>query len=334
MNASNIYLGLKTGWTFGANIFGAIVGFAVLKAFATAPMLKHLPIIGGDFGPRENSIVSTAAMAAGGMSGVFVSAWPALYQLGLLNNPQEDYWRMVTLTAVGGYFGLFFATPLRKFFIIHVAREMNLIFPSFSATAMTIRSMHNSTGGDLVAKMKMRALSISFAVACVLRVVSQYALGILWDWHIFTWIYQWANYNNAAIAVENWGWFIEWTPAFIGVGMLIGLNVALSFFGGSVIAWGIIGPALIASRTSFGIAIGEGQWADYVTFASLSPGDPSSGLASSISPETFSPRYWLLWPGVLAMIVVSFTGKHPTQQSLGTIANDGLQSCSANGAYS
>lgn len=126
-------------------------------------------------------------MASGGMSSVFVSAWPAMYQLGLLRNPSDDYWRMVTLTAVGGYFGLTFATPLRKFFVIHVARELRLIFPSFSATAMTIRSMHLATTGEAMAKLKMRALSIAFAVACILRVVSQYAIGILWDWHIFTW---------------------------------------------------------------------------------------------------------------------------------------------------
>jgi uncharacterized oligopeptide transporter (OPT) family protein len=50
-------------------------------------------------------------MASGGLSNVFVSAYPALYQLGLLDTPKSDYWRIVALTAVGGYFGFFFATP-------------------------------------------------------------------------------------------------------------------------------------------------------------------------------------------------------------------------------
>lgn len=54
---------------------------------------------------------------------------------------------------------------------------------------MTIRSMHAAATGELVAKMKMKALSIAFACAFVLRIVSQYAIGILWDWHIFTWFY-------------------------------------------------------------------------------------------------------------------------------------------------
>lgn len=123
--------------------------------------------------------------------------------------------------------------------------------------------MHRAVTGEKMAKLKMRALSVAFGGACVLRVVSQYAIGILWDWHIFTWFYQWGGYSNSAIAIENWGWYIEFTPAFIGVGMLIGMNVALSFFAGSVIAWAIIGPALVASGTAFGITAGEGKWEGY-----------------------------------------------------------------------
>lgn len=70
-----------------------------------------MPFLGGNFGPRENNIVQSTAIAAGGMSNVFTSAFPAMYQLGLLTSPAEDFWRLVTLTAVGGYFGLFYATP-------------------------------------------------------------------------------------------------------------------------------------------------------------------------------------------------------------------------------
>ena len=92
----------------------SIVGYALLKS--CPDFLKHMPFLGGNFGPRENNIVQTAATAAGGMSSVFTSAFPAMYQLGLLTSPAEDFWRLATLTAVGGYFGLFFATP----------RELNL----------------------------------------------------------------------------------------------------------------------------------------------------------------------------------------------------------------
>ncbi|GAB7351893.1 hypothetical protein MBLNU459_g2436t1 [Dothideomycetes sp. NU459] len=300
VNASNVYLGLKTGWTFGANLFGAIVGFSVLKSLARA-LPENFPILGGSFGARENNIVQTAATAAGGLSSVFISGIPALYQLELLKTPKEDFGRLVSLTVVGGYFGFAFATPLRKFFIIYLARELRLIFPSSSACAMTIRSMHGAATGEAVAKAKMKVLSISFSGALVLRVVSQYATGILWDWHIFTWFFIWGKYNNAAMAVESWGWYIEWTPAFIGSGMLVGLNTAFSFFFGSVLAWGIIGPALVHQGMAFGVHAGgdDPRWDSYYSFASMKP--------KWANKDTPSPRFWLVWPGVMLMIVVSFT---------------------------
>ncbi|PSK46092.1 hypothetical protein B9Z65_5060 [Elsinoe australis] len=300
VNASNVYLGLKTGWTFGASLFGAIVGFSVLKSLSRI-LPKSFPILGGDFGPRENNIVQTAATAAGGLSSVFISGIPALYQLHLLDNPEADFPRLITLTIVGGYFGFAFATPLRKFFIIYVARELRLIFPTPTATAMTIRSMHAAATGEAIAKLKMRALGFAFSAALILRVVSQYAIGILWDWHPFTWIFIWGKYNNRAIDAENWLWIIEFTPAFIGAGILVGLNTAFSFFFGSVIAWGIIGPSLVKQGMAFGkpIAPDDPQWSEYISYSSLS--------AAYSTKDHPSPRYWLLWPGVLLMIAVSFT---------------------------
>jgi hypothetical protein len=46
-----------------------------------------------------------------------------MYQLELLSSdPKADVGRIFTLTLVCSFFGLFFVTPLRKFFIIHVGR--------------------------------------------------------------------------------------------------------------------------------------------------------------------------------------------------------------------
>jgi uncharacterized oligopeptide transporter (OPT) family protein len=241
-------------------------------------------------------------MASGGLSNVFVSAFPAMYQLKLLGaTPKDDYMVIVALAAVSGYFGFFFATPLRKFFIVYVARELRLIFPTPSATAMTIRSMHQAVTGEAIAKLKMTGLSIAFTGALVLRVVSQYAPGILWDWHFFTWFHIWSKYHSLALSVESWGWFLEWTPAFIGSGMLVGLNVSLSFLGGSILAWAIIGPALVHNNMAWGTNLGEGsdKWDGYTNFGSLS--------LAACNKDWPSPRYWMLWPGVLLMIAVSFT---------------------------
>lgn len=81
------------------------------------------------------------------------------------------------------------------------------------------------------------------------------------------------------------------------------MNVAVSFFAGSVIAWGIIGPALVHNGVAWGIDASEGDpnWDGLMNFYSLSK--------AASNKDHPSPRYWLLWPGVLLMIAVSFTGE-------------------------
>ena len=122
-------IGLKTGFGFSATIFGAIFGYGIIKSLSKwAP---GVPILGGSFGPQENVIIQAAATGAGGITGLFVAALPAMYQLDLLsNNPKQDIGRIFTLTIVCSFLGLFFVTPLRKFFVIQVARELRLIFPT------------------------------------------------------------------------------------------------------------------------------------------------------------------------------------------------------------
>jgi hypothetical protein len=68
---------------------------------------------------------------------------------------------------------------------------------------------------------------------------------------------------------------------------------------------GVIGPILVAKGLAFGIPVSQDpEWALLMNYASL-----SSEFTTIDHP---SPRYWLLWPGVLCMIFVSFTGLLPS----------------------
>lgn len=299
VNASNLYLGLKTGFTFGSAMFGAIFGYGIIKSLSR---FDRIPIIGGFFGPQENSIIQSAATGSGSLGIMFVGGVPAMYQLGLMStNPADDFGKIVTITLCSAFFGLFFSTPLRKFFIVQVARELRLMFPTPTATALVIRNMHAGATGAANAIKRLWGLFYSFIFAFVLRIVSQYAAGLLWDWHPMTWIHIWSGYTSHAMRIESWGWYIQLTPAFAGSGLLIGLNSALSMLLGSVISWAIIGPVLI----QYGAAIGkpwvdpeddpEGHWAEYIRYTRL----------DGLNGGTPSPRYWLLWPGVFIMLCAS-----------------------------
>ncbi|KAG5992364.1 hypothetical protein E4U54_003668 [Claviceps lovelessii] len=103
------------------------------------------------------------------------------------------------------------------------------------------------------------------------------------------------------MAAESWGWFIEWTPAMIGSGMLVDINVAVSFFAGSVLAWAVTGPYIVLREIAFGTPVtSDPYWAGLMSYSSM-----TEGFASADHP---SPRYWLLWPGVALMLSVSLTG--------------------------
>lgn len=284
ISASNVYLGLKTGWTFGASMFGSIFGFAILK-----PMSKALPerFGGGYFGPKENVCCQSAATAAGSLGLLFSSGFPAAYQLGLLgNDPSADFGRIITFTITCAYVGIFFTMPLRRLYIL----KLKLTFPSSVATAYTIRSLHVGVNAAEVARKKTWALAISFLISIIWRVTSEYAPGIMWDWHWSWWFYR-AGWKWI-ICAESWGWIWEWTPAFIGVGLLVPMNSSVSFVSGAALAWAIIGPALVTTGKAFGVAMSS-QYPGYMNYANMVLDDPVHAP---------SPEYWMIWPGCMLLL--------------------------------
>jgi len=227
--------------------------------------------------------------------------------------------------------GRLLIASVRKFFIIHVARELNLVFPTATAAAVTIRSMH-TIGGDasVNAKKRTRALAISFVFCLVFRVGASYAPGVLWDWHIFSWFYQvcWCTRSSwgmdanllrsgATIPMPPWlsrtgdgsssGRLLSLGPACSSVStrpsrslevvLLRGVSGAPGWWKcsrcGGLTTTGIIGPALVRNGSAYGVS--------YFT-----PVDPQyehwGGLVSFMSlnledPKNMpSPRYWMLWP--------------------------------------
>jgi len=162
--------------------------------------------------------------AAGGLGILFVSAVPAMYALDLLSySPKQDAGKLIALAITAGFFGVFFVIPLRRYYII----KQRLTFPTPAATAFTIRALHSGTYGAVTAAKKTKGLVYSLICAFLFKVVGVYAPGITFDWHI-----GWTLYRlgfTSIIGLENYGWFLEFTPAFFGAGMLTGLNASWSF---------------------------------------------------------------------------------------------------------
>ncbi|RKP14014.1 OPT oligopeptide transporter protein-domain-containing protein, partial [Piptocephalis cylindrospora] len=272
--ASNMYLGLKIGWTFGASLFGAIFSFAILR-----PMSAILPRVlgGGHFGPKENCSAQSAATTAGGLSSGFVSGIPAMYRLGLMSaDPTDDLAGLILWTLAAAFYGLFFAIPLRKHFVIN----QDLTFPTPRAAAATIRQLHDTVTGERDAMRKAVAMSISFMIAFIVTLIA-YWVPFVNSIHILFWIGTWAHYPAMANADTTWAWTFNLDWAFFGAGMMTPGATVFSFFAGQLIGYGIAGPIMVTKGYLLG------------SYGFTKPGN---GTAQS----------WFLWPGIALMVLTSF----------------------------
>ncbi|KAI8145930.1 OPT oligopeptide transporter protein-domain-containing protein [Fennellomyces sp. T-0311] len=271
--ASNTYLGLKIGWTFGASLFGAIFSFAILK-----PLSRILPLWmgGGYFGPKENVTAQSAATTAGGLSAGFVAGVPALYKLGLMTTPKGDAAALVLFTISAAFYGLFFAVPLRRHFVIN----QDLPFPTPRATATTIISLHNSVEGEREAMKKAMWMGIFFMITFIWSLIAHW-VPFFETIHILWWIGYSTGYTNMMSADAEWGWYFTFDWPFFGAGLMTPGSTVITFFVSSIFLYGIIGPTLVT----------KGVWTG------------SHGFSS----EGESAQKFYLWPGIALMVLSSMT---------------------------
>ncbi|KAI8081338.1 OPT oligopeptide transporter protein-domain-containing protein [Halteromyces radiatus] len=269
--ASNTYLGLKIGWTFGASLFGAIFSFAIIK-----PLSRALPERwgGGYFGAKENCTAQSAATTAGGLSAGFVSGIPAMYKLGLMTNPRDDAAALVLFTISAAFYGLFFAVPLRQHFVV----KQDLTFPTPRAAATTIISLHSSLEGEKEAMKKAKWMGIWFLISFLWSLIS-YWVPFFDTIHILWWIGHDANYIPFMSADESWRWSFRWDFPFFGAGLMTPGSTVLSFFISSVIIYGVIGPVMVIKG-------------DFVKPYGFTKGDTTQSF--------------FLWPGIALMVLTTF----------------------------
>ncbi|CEG67415.1 hypothetical protein CU097_007557 [Rhizopus azygosporus] len=273
VSASNTYLGLKIGWSFGASLFGAIFSFAVLK-----PMSRILPPKwgGGYFGPKENCTAQSAATTAGGLSAGFVSGIPAMYKLGLLTNPRDDAAALFLFAISAAFYGLFFAVPLRSHFVV----KQDLTFPTPRAAATTIISLHSTAEGEKEAMKKAMWMAIWFGVSFLWNLIA-YWVPFFDTIHILYWIGYGAHQYVPLISADmDWGWVFKWDFPFFGAGLMTPGSTVHTFFFSSLLIYGVIGPVCVTNGTFV---------------------KPFGFTAAGTTTQSF-----FLWPGIALMVLTSF----------------------------
>ncbi|HZH42126.1 MAG TPA: oligopeptide transporter, OPT family [Gemmatimonadales bacterium] len=209
---ANAYLGLFAGITVSASIPAAVISMAVLRMFREHNIL-------------ENNVVQTAAASGEGLAAGAIFTLPALLILGTWTT--FDYWTTTVIAGIGGALGVLFTIPLRRALII----EDPLKFPEGVATAEVLKVGEKGGAGvgTIVAAAGAGAL---------------YKLGAtgfkLWGESIST-----AKFVGGSVAA----FAMNLSPALIGVGFIVGLNVAVLIFIGGVMNWYVAIP-WVASHTA------------------------------------------------------------------------------------
>ncbi len=211
--ASNVYVGLRLGWTVGGSLIAAILGFAV---FRIVPSSSPYTVLEANITQTVGSGAGTMASAAG-----LVAPIPALAMLG-----HHVPWYVLFAWALSvAFLGVCFTVPLRRTYV-EVAK---LRFPTGTATATTIVAMFASTDE---AAARARALA-TFAVGAGAFTLAGYFVPVL---------------HHPPVAGLGLAVLVKWTfvpylsPLMFGTGLLVGIRVGASLLAGAIVAWGILGP--------------------------------------------------------------------------------------------
>ena len=202
---ANAYIGLFAGLTVSASIPAAVLSMAVLSLFKRSNILEH-------------NIVQTAASAGESLAAGVIFTLPALLILNYWD--VFDYWWVSVIAGVGGLLGVMYTIPLRHSLIV----SENLAFPEGQATAQVLKA-GQERGGEV------RFLALGAGLGALLKLCET---GLkLWDG-----IAQAATRVGESIAYAG----SNLSPALVGVGYIVGINIASLVLLGGLFSWNVALP--------------------------------------------------------------------------------------------
>lgn len=231
LGAANAYLGLRAGQTIAATYPAAVIGMAVLRVFKGSILEENIARTAGSIG---ESVAAGAVFTLPAF--VMVKAWASF-------DSAEAYWKSTALMLVGSVLGVLFVSLIRRVMV----EDPELPFPESVAASEIHKAgqsgakaakylFYNMGFGALVFLSGAFSLfapdrDFFFRVGQLGR--STLRLGPLGSTNVLGT----GGISTCAAPTVS--------PAFVGVGYIIGPELAALNYSGSVIAWGLLIPLLI-----------------------------------------------------------------------------------------
>jgi uncharacterized oligopeptide transporter (OPT) family protein len=217
LTPSNVYAGLKIGWSFNMSIIALLVGFGIWQSLARRNSRQPAWTL------HESNINQTVASAAASIiSGGLVAPIPAYT---LLTGQQLDPIPMMAWVFSVSFLGIWIAWYLRPTLL----NDHGLKFPEGMATLETLQHIYHH-GQEAVVRIK-----VLFSAALLSGLV-KWVDGFVWA------IPRWAP----TAQLERLTFTLDPSLLLIGFGGIIGIRVGLTLILGSLLAWGALAPWLIS----------------------------------------------------------------------------------------
>ena len=205
--AANAYLGLFAGLTIATAIPAAVVSMGVLRLLGGGTIL-------------ENNIVQTGASAGSSIAAGVIFTIPALVLLGYWDDFRYSW--VLAIAGLGGLLGVLFSVPLRRTMIV----EDPLPFPEGKAAAEVLKAGENPGPG-------LRILGLAAGIGALVKLAAGSGLRVMPD---------------TAAGSGYLGGYLGYlgtnlSPALLGVGYIVGLNIGIVVVSGSILSWHIAIPA-------------------------------------------------------------------------------------------
>jgi putative OPT family oligopeptide transporter len=229
LGAANAYLGLKAGMTIAATYPAAVIGMALLRLMKGSLLEENIARTVGSIG---ESVAAGAVFTIPAF--VMAGIWPGL--------TKERYWQSVALMMIGGFFGILFVTLLRRVMV----EDPELPFPESVAASQIHKAGQQ---GSKAAKLLFANMGFG-GLMYFLSGINLYPLSNVFTVNI-------SDVGKKLLLRTSTKNIIETTtggmttfaapdisPAYLGVGYIIGPRLAALNFAGGVLAWGLMVPLL------------------------------------------------------------------------------------------
>ncbi|OGQ18011.1 MAG: peptide transporter [Deltaproteobacteria bacterium RBG_16_71_12] len=224
MCLSNLYVFFKTGWSMGVTLTACILAFAAFQILQAARIAKRpLSIL-------ENNALTTVASGAGYMTGGGnMAAFGALL---MVTSVRPEPIPMIAWFGVIAALGVFAAIPIKR----QLINKEQLAFPTGTATAETIRSIHDAAaGGGRDKAMWLGGAALFGAVVAWLRD----------GWHLIPGTLS-LPLTLGGHALKDWTLAFKSEVVLLGAGALISFRTGWSLLVAGLLTYAVLAPSLVA----------------------------------------------------------------------------------------